>query len=183
MLSCHSKNTTSQILLEIMNSEKNTTAGRLNNLGRRRAWMRTLLVVVVVLCRCCRRDVVSCWVLRSSMTSLAFCLFVFKFLDMFRNNRPCLTVSQILTSSGLSFFIFHKLIQVVFPSPGWSSCFPQRSGRDDQSRSSFWSIFLGFCVAIRRAWRHLKCLAISINVQVGLISRRLIDITQHSLSH
>ena len=41
---------------------------------------------------------------------------------------------QTTTSSGLSFFIFRKLIQVVFPSLGWSSCFPLSSCRDDE----FW---------------------------------------------
>ena len=34
---------------------------------------------------------------------------------------------------GLSFFIFRKLIQVVFPSLGWSACFPLSSCRDDKT--------------------------------------------------
>ena len=41
---------------------------------------------------------------------------------------------QIITSSGFGFFIFHKLIQVVFPSFGWSSFSPLSLCRYDKPR-------------------------------------------------
>ena len=55
---------------------------------------------------------------------------------------------QIITLSSLSFFIFHKLIEVVFPSLGWSSCFSSSSCRyvkswvplSSSSGPSFWAL-------------------------------------------
>ena len=48
----------------------------------------------------------------------------FPFVDCLRSNKPCTTVLQIRTLNDLRFFIFRKIIQVVFPSIGWSSCSP-----------------------------------------------------------
>ena len=46
--------------------------------------------------------------------------FLFPSVHVFRSNKTCIIVLQIITLSGFSFFIFHKIIQVVFPSFGWS---------------------------------------------------------------
>ena len=40
---------------------------------------------------------------------------------------------QIIALSGFGFFIFHRFIQVVFPSVGWSSCSPLSLSRDTES--------------------------------------------------
>ena len=60
--------------------------------------------------------------------------FLFPFVDVLHSNKPCIFVLQIITLSGLRFFIFHNLIQVAFPSIGWSSCFPLSLCRYDKSR-------------------------------------------------
>ena len=70
-----------------------------------------------------------CWkldrVLELSITCFAYCLsFFFPFEDVHRSNKPCIVVLQIITLRGLSFFIFRKVTEVVFPSFGWSSCSP-----------------------------------------------------------
>ena len=46
--------------------------------------------------------------------------FLLPFVDVLRSNKPSIIVLQIITLSGLRFFISHKVIQVVFPSFGWS---------------------------------------------------------------
>ena len=80
----------------------------------------------------CRRNVVQCRVLQSSTTCLVYFLsFFFPLVDVFRSNKHCIFVFQIITWSSLSFFIFHKLIQIVFPHLGWSSCFFLSSSRGD----------------------------------------------------
>ena len=60
--------------------------------------------------------------------------FLFPFVDVLRSDKPCIIVLQIITLSGFSFFIFHKVIQVVFPSFGWYSCSPLSLCRHDRSR-------------------------------------------------
>ena len=60
--------------------------------------------------------------------------FSFPIVDLFCSSEPCAVVFQDITLCCLSFFIFHKLIQVIFPSLGWSSCFTSRSHRYDKSR-------------------------------------------------
>ena len=60
--------------------------------------------------------------------------FLFPLVDVHRSDKPSIFVPQIVTSSGLRFFPFHKVIQVVFPSLGWSSCSPLSLRRDDESR-------------------------------------------------
>ena len=87
---------------------------------------------VQVIC-CC--GVVQCWVLQSSITCFAYCLSFFfpTRRHVFRSNKPCITVCQIITFNSLGFFIFYKLIQVVFPSLCWYSCFSLSSCRDDKS--------------------------------------------------
>ena len=60
-------------------------------------------------------------------------VFPFPLVNVFRSNKQGIIVLQITTLSGLSYFIFHKFIQVVFPSLGWSSCIPLSSCRDDES--------------------------------------------------
>ena len=45
-------------------------------------------------------------------------VFLFPLVDVFRDNKPCVVVRQIITLSGFGFFIIHKFIQVVFPSFG-----------------------------------------------------------------
>ena len=47
--------------------------------------------------------------------------FLSPFVDVFRGNKPCIIVLKIVTLSGFRFFIFHKVIQVVFPSSGFDS--------------------------------------------------------------
>ena len=69
-------------------------------------WWRDVYVI-------CSRGVVQCWVLQSSLTCFAYCLS-FPTNRFFRSNKPCIIVFQIVTVSGLTFFIFHKRIQVVF---------------------------------------------------------------------
>ena len=92
----------------------------------------------------CRRRGVSCCVLRrcccamlgSSVIDNMFSVssfLLFQFANIFRRNKPCIFVLHIITLSGLSFFIFHKLIKVAFPSLGRSSRFPLSSCRDDKS--------------------------------------------------
>ena len=55
------------------------------------------------------------------------------FLFFFHSSRFAAAVShvllffQIVASSGFCFFFFHKLVQVVFPSPGRSASFPLSS--------------------------------------------------------
>ena len=73
-----------------------------------------------------RRDV-QCWVLLSFPTRRPF----------FAATSHVLLFFQIITLSNLSFFIFHKLIQVVIPSLGWSSCFSFSSCRYDKSLGHF----------------------------------------------
>ena len=50
--------------------------------------------------------------------------FLFPFVDVHRSYKPSIFVLQVVTSSGLRFFPFHKVIQVVCPYLGWSSCSP-----------------------------------------------------------
>ena len=94
----------------------------------------------------CRRRGVACCVLRrwycgmlgSSVIDNMFSVssfLLFQFAVIFRSNKPCIIVLQIITLSGLSFFIFHKLIQVAFPSLGWSFRFPLSCCRADKSRA------------------------------------------------
>ena len=51
----------------------------------------------------------------------------------FCSNEPCIVVVQVTTPCSLSFFIFHKLIPVIFRCLGWSSCCSLSSSRYDQS--------------------------------------------------
>ena len=67
-------------------------------------------------------------VIDKKLSVMSFSLFLL--VDIFRSNKPCFVVFQIIILSGLSFIIFHKLIQVVFPSLGCSSYFPLSSCRD-----------------------------------------------------
>ena len=60
--------------------------------------------------------------------------FFSPFVDVHRSYKPSIFVLQVVTSSGLRFFPFHKVIQVVFPSLGWSSCSPLSLCRDDESQ-------------------------------------------------
>ena len=60
--------------------------------------------------------------------------FLVPFVDIFRSNRPRVLDLQISTLSSLNLFIFHKLVQFISPSLGWSSCFSWRSRRHDKSR-------------------------------------------------
>ena len=52
--------------------------------------------------------------------------FLCPFVDIFRSSEPCIIVFS-------DHYVVHKLIQVVFPSLGGSSCFPLSSCRDDKS--------------------------------------------------
>ena len=72
--------------------------------------------------------------------------FLFQFMDVFRCNKPCIIVLQIITLSGFTFFIFHQFIQVVFPSFGWSSCPPLGLCRDDESWGSHSAVRLSWLV-------------------------------------
>ena len=96
-------------------------------LGYRR-WWRDVWVI-------CRRGV--CAKLGSSVFDnvlrLLFFL-LFPSMNHFCSNEPCTVVFQVITLSSLSFFMFLKLIQVVFPSLGWSFCFSLSSCRYDKSR-------------------------------------------------
>ena len=60
--------------------------------------------------------------------------FLFPFVDVLRSHKPCIIVLQIITLSGLRFFISHKVIQVVFPSFGWSSYSPLGFCRYDKAQ-------------------------------------------------
>ena len=60
--------------------------------------------------------------------------FLFPFVDVHRSIKPCIIVLQIITLSGIRFFIYHKVIQVVFSSLGWSSCSPLGLCRFDYHR-------------------------------------------------
>ena len=100
----------------------------------------------------------------SSMAANVFgvlCFFLFPFVDVLRSDKPCIIVLQIITLSGLRFFIFHKVFQVVFPSFGWSSCSPLSLCRYDKAPDStqrlFWSICLDF------GWRSAGLVAISVS--------------------
>ena len=68
-------------------------------------------------------------------------------------------VFQVITLCCQSFFIFHKLVQVIF---GCSSCFALRSHRYDESKIRL-SCFSGpsVWVAIRRAFRHFSFFCVS----------------------
>ena len=60
--------------------------------------------------------------------------FLFPFIDLFRSSEPCIVVFQVITLCCLSFTNYHKLLlQVIYPSLGWSSCFSWRSRRHDKS--------------------------------------------------
>ena len=83
----------------------------------------------------CCRGVVKSWVPQSSITYLLYYFSLcFPFIDLFCSSEPCTVVFQVTTLCSLSSFIFHKLIQVIFPSLGWSSCFSFRPRRYHQSR-------------------------------------------------
>ena len=69
-------------------------------------------------------------------------------MTFLRSNEPCIIIFAINTLSGLSFFIFHKLIQVVLPSLGWS-CYPLSSCRDDKSWVLLGSSSGAFFLALR----------------------------------
>ena len=60
--------------------------------------------------------------------------FLFPFKDLFISSEPCIVVFQVVALCCQSFFIFHKLVQVTFPSLSWSSCFSLRSPQYDKSR-------------------------------------------------
>ena len=60
--------------------------------------------------------------------------FLVPLVDVIHSNNPCIIVLQIVASCGLRFFIFHRVIQVVFPSSGCSSCFPYSLCRYDKPR-------------------------------------------------
>ena len=77
----------------------------------------------------CRRGVVKSWVPQSSVTCFVRCS------SFFSRSEPCIVVFQVITLFCLSFFIFHKLNQVIFPPPGWSSCFSLRYRRYDKSQT------------------------------------------------
>ena len=67
----------------------------------------------------CRRGVESHWV---------------GFLNRrYRSSEPCIVVFQVVALRCMRFFIFHELVQVIFPSLGWSSCFSLRSRHHDKS--------------------------------------------------
>ena len=80
--------------------------------------------------------------------------FPFLFVDVLRRNKPCIIVLQIITLSGLRFFIFHKIIQVVFPSFIGSSCSPLSLC---STQRLFWSICLDF------GWRSAGLVATSVS--------------------
>ena len=112
--------------------------------GRHRALRRKALgfrgvvaavgeVVLLLVISCCRCELG--WVLPSSVSCLPYCLSFFSNSQtFFRSNTPCINVLHIITLSGFLFFIFHKFIQVVSPSFGWSSCLSLRSRRCDNSQ-------------------------------------------------
>ena len=70
-----------------------------------------------------RSRVVKSRVPQSSSTCFVYFLFLFPFIDPVCSSEPCVVLFQVITWCSLSFFILHKLIQVVFPSLGSSSCF------------------------------------------------------------
>ena len=97
----------------------------------------------------CRRGVVQCWVLQSSITCFAYCIsFICHVQTSFAGTSHCIIVFLTFSLSSLRFFIFHKFIQVVFPSLGWSSGFSLSSCRNDKSwgplgsssGQSFWAL-------------------------------------------
>ena len=114
-------------------------------------------------------------VIDNMLRVLSFFLFPTR-RHFFRSNKPCITVCQIITFNSLGFFIFYKLIQVVFPSLCWYSCFSLCSCRDDKSwvplGSSFGPSFWSLC-AIRKAWRHFSFFCVStqfVMLQVDIFS-------------
>ena len=62
--------------------------------------------------------------LGSSVVDNVLSFFLFPFVDVDLCYKPSIFVLQVVTSSGLRFSPSHKVIQVVFPSLGWSSCSP-----------------------------------------------------------
>ena len=95
--------------------------------------------------------------LKSRQRASCIVFLSFPFIDLFRSSDPCSVVLQVVNLCCLSFFIFHKLVQLIFPSLGWSSCFSLRSRRYDKSRiplSGFSGPSVWLWVAIRRACRH-----------------------------
>ena len=88
-----------------------------------------------------RVGVMSSWCCEDSGSSVVenvlrvLFFFLFPLMDLFCSSEPCIVVFQVITLCSLSFFVFHKLIQVVFPSLGWSSCSSLRSRRYDLSES------------------------------------------------
>ena len=114
--------------------------------------------------------------------------FFFPFVDIFAQQQAMYYVSQIITLSGLSLFIFDKLFQAVFPSLGWSSCFPLSSCRDDKSwvplGSSSGSSFLalrGNSQGLARC-HFLLCLDKFVMLYVSIFSSASLDYIQSSNS-
>ena len=90
--------------------------------------------------------------------------FFFPLVDVLRSNEPFILVLQIIILSGLRFIIFHKVIQIVFPSFGWSSCSPLSLCRYDKTgfhSPAFLVQLSGFWVAIRRACRQFSFFCVS----------------------
>ena len=83
-------------------------------------------------------------------------LFMFPFVDVFRSNKTCIVVFQIITLGGFRFFTFQKFIQVVFPSCDWSSRSPLSLCRDGVS----WVELSGFSgPSVRALGANLESLA------------------------
>ena len=71
------------------------------------------------ICRCgdvFAGDVVLLWYLNHQQRVWRI-VFLVPFVDVLRSNKPCITVLQIITLSGLRFFIFHKVILSSPDSP------------------------------------------------------------------
>ena len=93
--------------------------------GHLRCCLYTLSIsVFLCLSPCvCLRVVMWCCV-GSCCSFDRVCECIFSFVDVLRNNKPCVVVLQIISLSGIRFFIFDNVKHVVLSSFGWSFCSP-----------------------------------------------------------